>query len=80
LNRTWDFTQTTIGGMRNADFAKPLPRLAPDANAGDVVYILVADAHEHLGQLLAYARENGIVPPWTVNAQNQGADKKAQPK
>jgi hypothetical protein len=23
------------------------------------------DMHEHLGQLIAYARMNGIVPPWS---------------
>src|SRR5215471_21251556 len=37
LNRTWEFTQTTINRMSNADFAKPLPKLGPQANAGDVV-------------------------------------------
>jgi hypothetical protein len=42
------------------------------------VYILVADAHEHLGQAVAYARENGIVPPWTMQAQKKAAEKKAQ--
>jgi uncharacterized damage-inducible protein DinB len=25
----------------------------------------VADQHEHLGQLIAYARMNGVVPPWS---------------
>jgi uncharacterized damage-inducible protein DinB len=80
LNQTWDFTQKTINGMSNADFAKLLPKLGPQANAGDVVYILVADAHEHLGQLIAYARENGVVPPWTVEAQKKAAEKKAQQK
>ena len=24
-----------------------------------------ADLHEHLGQLIAYARMNGIKPPWS---------------
>jgi uncharacterized damage-inducible protein DinB len=76
LNRSWDFTQKTIKGMSNADFAKLLPKLGPQANAGDVVYILVADAHEHLGQSVAYARENGIAPPWTVEAQKKAAEKK----
>src|SRR6202007_1896185 len=66
LNQSWDFANKTINGMSNADFAKLLPKLGPQANEGDVVYILVADAHEHLGQLIAYARQNGIVPPWTV--------------
>ncbi|HTS38790.1 MAG TPA: DinB family protein [Candidatus Solibacter sp.] len=77
LNKSWEFAQKAINGMTNAEFAKLLPKLGPQANAGDVVYILVGDAHEHLGQLVAYARENGIVPPWTVEAQKKAAEKKA---
>jgi uncharacterized damage-inducible protein DinB len=76
LNKSWDYAQKAINGMTNANFAKQLPKLGPQANAGDVVYILVADAHEHLGQVIAYARVNGIVPPWTVEAQKQAAKKK----
>jgi uncharacterized damage-inducible protein DinB len=76
LNKSWEFTQKSIQGMNNADFAKLLPKLGPQANEGDVVYILVADAHEHMGQLIAYSRENGIVPPWTVAAKKQAAQKK----
>ena len=71
LNQSWDFTEKTIKGMNNAEFARLLPRLGPQANAGDVVYILVADAHEHLGQLVAYSRQNGVVPPWTVEQQKK---------
>src|ERR1700733_8388514 len=80
LNKSWEFGKKTINGMSNADFAKLLPKLGPQANAGDVIYILVTDAHEHLGQLVAYARENGIVPPWTVEAQKKAAEKKAEQK
>jgi uncharacterized damage-inducible protein DinB len=78
LNKSWDYTQKTIQGMANADYAKLLPKLGPDANEGDVIYILVADAHEHLGQLVAYARVNGIVPPWTAAAAAAAAAKKGQ--
>lgn len=80
LNKSWGFTQTAIQGMSNADFAKLLPKLGPQANAGDVVYILVADAHEHLGQAVAYARENGIVPPWTAEEQKKAAEEKPEKK
>ena len=80
LNKSWEFAQNAINSMTNADFAKLLPKLGPQANAGDVVYILVGDAHEHLGQSVAYARENGIVPPWTVEAQKKAAEKKAEQK
>jgi uncharacterized damage-inducible protein DinB len=80
LNKSYEFAKKTIDGMSNAEFAKLLPKLGPQANAGDVVYILVADAHEHLGQAVAYARVNGIVPPWTVEAQKKAAEKKSEPK
>src|SRR6201998_2606645 len=73
LNQSWDFANKTISSMSNADFAKLLPKLGPQANEGDVVYILVADAHEHLGQLVAYARQNGVVPPWTGEIQKKRA-------
>ncbi len=80
LIKSWGFAQTAINGMTNADFAKLLPKLGPQANAGDVVYILVADNHEHLGQAIAYARVNGVVPPWTVQAQKAAAAKKTEEK
>ncbi|MGA8866751.1 MAG: DinB family protein [Candidatus Sulfotelmatobacter sp.] len=80
LNKSWEFTRKAINGMSNADFAKLLPKLGPQANAGDVVYILVADAHEHLGQAVAYARENGVVPPWTAEAKKKAAEKSAEQK
>jgi hypothetical protein len=27
--------------------------------------IFVEHVHEHLGQLIAYARSNSVVPPWS---------------
>jgi len=80
LNKSWEYAKAAISGMTNADFANPLPKLGPEANTGDVVYILIADAHEHLGQSIAYARMNGIVPPWTVAAQKAATEKKDQPE
>jgi uncharacterized damage-inducible protein DinB len=71
LNQSWDFANKTISSMSNVDFAKLLPKLGPQANEGDVIYILIADAHEHLGQLIAYARQNGIVPPWTAQMEKK---------
>jgi uncharacterized damage-inducible protein DinB len=68
LNKSFAYAIASVQSMSNADFAKPLPKLGPDANQGDVVYLMVVHAHEHLGQSIAYARANGIVPPWTAAA------------
>ena len=35
---------------------------------------MIIHSNEHMGQLIAYARMNGIVPPWTAEQMN------AQPK
>lgn len=73
LNKSFASAISTVQAMSNADFAKAEKQLGPDANDGDVVYILVTHAHEHLGQSIAYARQNGIVPPWTVAAMKKDA-------
>lgn len=75
LNESFDYAISVVKGMSNADFAKPQKQLGPDANSGDVIYLLVTHAHEHLGQSIAYARMNGVVPPWTAAAQAKPADK-----
>jgi uncharacterized damage-inducible protein DinB len=75
LNQSFDYVHAYVDGMTNADFAKLEPKFGPQANAGDIVYIIVADDHEHLGQSVAYARVNGIVPPWTADAMKKQAQK-----
>jgi uncharacterized damage-inducible protein DinB len=75
LNKSFEAAIAVVQGMTNADFAKPEKKLGPDANDGDVVYILVTHAHEHLGQSIAYARVNGIVPPWTAEAAKKNPGK-----
>jgi uncharacterized damage-inducible protein DinB len=39
-----------------------------------LIFILEHDA-EHLGQMIAYARMNGVVPPWTEEQQKKAAEK-----
>ena len=73
LNKSFEYAIAAVQKMSNADFAKAEKKLGPDANDGDVIYILVAHNHEHLGQSIAYARMNGVTPPWTEEAQKKDA-------
>jgi len=77
LNQSFAFALSAVGKMSNADFAKPEKKLGPDANDGDIVYLLVTHAHEHLGQSIAYARMVGTVPSWTAEAEKKHPE---QPK
>ena len=73
LDQSFAYAEASVQAMTNADFARPEKKLGPDANSGDVVYILVTHNHEHFGQSIAYARMNGITPPWTLEAQKKAA-------
>ena len=53
------------GAIENADVEKPVKLYGRDTVAREVMIAAVAHCHEHVGQLIAYARVNGIVPPWS---------------
>jgi uncharacterized damage-inducible protein DinB len=71
LNKSFAYAIAVVQNMSNSDFAKAEKKLGPDANDGDVIYLMVTHAHEHLGQAIADARMNGIVPPWTAEAMKK---------
>jgi uncharacterized damage-inducible protein DinB len=66
MNQSFDYVRTALRGRSNQELQTIVKQFGPDASEGDVVYLIVADAHEHLGQAVAYARMNGIIPPWTA--------------
>lgn len=45
-----------------------------------IMLAMATHAHEHLGQSIAYARANGVVPPWTAREQAAAAKKAATKK
>ncbi|MGA8154540.1 MAG: DinB family protein [Terriglobales bacterium] len=76
LNQSFDYVHGALEKKSNDDLKKPVKEFGPDASAGDIVYLIIVDAHEHLGQAITYARLNGIVPPWTAEAEKKKAAEK----
>ena len=71
LNDSFEYAENGISNLSDADLLKPI-KFQSYTNVGDLVLHIVAHAHEHLGQSIAYARMNGVVPPWTAERlQNQ---------
>ena len=64
LNQSFDYARNGIANFSDADLLKPL-KFQDQQNVGDMIVHIVAHGHEHLGQSIAYARMNGIVPPWS---------------
>lgn len=56
---------------------RPVKLFGRQGTVREVFVITVTHAHEHLGQSIAYARTNGVVPPWTARADSAAAAKAA---
>src|ERR1700752_2323338 len=63
--------RTAIRGMSDAALDKPATMFGQQTPYRNVYLTTVTLAHEHLGQLIAYARSNGVTPPWSRGAGGQ---------
>jgi hypothetical protein len=48
-----------------ADADKPVKLFGRESSTRNAVLFLLEHLSEHLGQSIAYARTNGVVPPWS---------------
>jgi uncharacterized damage-inducible protein DinB len=65
LKTSYASVQKAIDGLSDADLKTPVKLFGRDMTREEAVRYLFADQHEHLGQSIAYARTNGVVPPWS---------------
>jgi uncharacterized damage-inducible protein DinB len=65
LKTSYANLQKTIAGLSDADLKTPVKVFGKDMTKEGAIRYLFGDQHEHLGQSIAYARSNGVVPPWS---------------
>ena len=65
LKTSYANLQQTIAGLSDADLKAPVKLFGRDMTKEGAIRFLFANQHEHLGQSIAYARTNGVVPPWS---------------
>ncbi len=57
--------QKAITGLSDNDLQAPVKLFGRDMTKQGALMLILGDQHEHLGQSIAYARGNGVVPPWS---------------
>lgn len=65
LRRSREHVRTAVAGMSDEQLAAPTQLYGRTVPQWAVLLQLVAHMNEHLGQSIAYARMNGVVPPWS---------------
>jgi hypothetical protein len=65
MDRAMQSLSATLGGLSPARINSPIRYYGQSTLPRVATTYTLNDLHEHLGQLVAYARMNTIVPPWT---------------
>lgn len=59
------FEHLRSAASRTEDLEKPVKMFGSTTTNRGVFITMLSHLHEHLGQSIAYARMNGVVPPWS---------------
>jgi len=76
LKDSFAHARQAIKAMPDADLEKSMDWFGGKNTERGVLLFIVRHAAEHLGQSIAYARMDGVVPPWTEDAQRKQPEKK----
>ena len=71
LKKSFAHAKGAVGSVNDADLDKAVRMFGRDSTVRNVLLLLATHSHEHLGQMIAYTRMNGITPPWTEEAQQR---------
>lgn len=66
LRRSFDYLRDAIMNTTEGDLDKPIRMFGNDSTERAAFMMALNHLHEHLGQSVAYARMNGVVPPWST--------------
>ena len=67
LKRSLDAVKQAHSAVTPKDLARKVHIVDRDATVDGMYLRIIVHANEHMGQLIAYARMTGVVPPWSGN-------------
>lgn len=66
MSKSFDYIKEAAGNLTEEDLNKEIEAFGMKFSARNFMITLLNHAHEHLGQSIAYARMNGVTPPWSM--------------
>ena len=66
LGASFDYVAAVIEGTSDERLTEAVNLFGGDSTVRAALMLVVTHCHEHLGQSIAYARSNSVVPPWSM--------------
>ena len=71
LKKSFEVVNQAVTNCPESEFETKVDFFGMDMNKMDMIMLGATHQHELLGQQIAYARTNGVVPPWTKEMQKK---------
>jgi uncharacterized damage-inducible protein DinB len=71
LGESFEHFRHVILSKSDEDLDAPADIFGNKTTVRNAFFLILSHTHEHLGQLIAYARMNGVVPPWSAKQSEQ---------
>jgi len=65
MKKSFDHARKAVEATPDSDLDKKVKFFGQEPSERMMLIVLVSHGHEHLGQSIAYARTNGVAPPWS---------------
>jgi uncharacterized damage-inducible protein DinB len=65
LKRSLEAVKAARAQLKPGDLQRKVHIVDRDATVDGIYLRIIIHANEHMGQLIAYARTTGVVPPWS---------------
>lgn len=75
LKQSFEHARQALTNTADVDLEKTADFYGQQKTFRGLYLTMAVHTHEHLGQSIAYARMNGVVPPWTAREQRAAAEK-----
>ena len=65
VKQSYEHMRAAVSNLSDGDLEKSVKFFGDEAPIAEVLFHTANHQHEHLGQLIAYARMSGVAPPWS---------------
>ncbi|MCW8803164.1 MAG: DinB family protein [Ignavibacteriaceae bacterium] len=65
MNKSFDILKERVAALTEEELNQEVEAFGMKMSLRNLIISMISHCHEHLGQSIAYARMNGVVPPWS---------------
>ena len=71
MDESFGILKDRVAELTDDDLNREVEVFGMNMSVRNFIITMIAHCHEHLGQSIAYARSNEVVPPWSQKSESE---------